>query len=175
MKQQGFTLIELAVVIIILGILSAIAVPKYISLKRDARIATLEGIKGAMSSTSTLVEMKAQVEGVGESGSIEIDGKAILISHSYIAGHWNSAWRHALNIGKDITYTRVNLACTLNDICAVGNQSNHSGVPNDIITSGNGLVMFWLEGDKLEEHCYAYYYNPSDGNTPSIGIVNEGC
>jgi MSHA pilin protein MshA len=49
-KQQGFTLIELVIVIVILGILAATAAPKFIDLSTDARIATLKGMQGAMSS-----------------------------------------------------------------------------------------------------------------------------
>lgn len=164
------------IVILILGILSAVAVPKFANLNRDARIAALEGIEAAMASTSLLVEMKAKIEGV-ENGDIEIQGQKVLVNNAYITGHWNNAWRHALHIGKDIGFTRVNAICSLNDICGVGNQTNHSTLP-DVggITGENGLVMFWLEGYRITDLCYAFYYNPSvEGRVPVIGIVDEGC
>jgi MSHA pilin protein MshA len=87
-KQQGFTLIDLVIVIVVLGILSALALPKFVNLNRDAHIAILEGIKGAIAVTSQLVEMKAKIEGE-KNGTIEIDGKTILVNDCYIAGHWN--------------------------------------------------------------------------------------
>lgn len=51
MSNKGFTLIELVMIIIILGILAAVAVPKYIDLKTDAENAAIKGIYGAIQST----------------------------------------------------------------------------------------------------------------------------
>lgn len=53
-KQQGFTLIELVMVIAILGILAVIAIPKYINLSADANTAAINGVAGALSSANVI-------------------------------------------------------------------------------------------------------------------------
>jgi MSHA pilin protein MshA len=52
--QKGFTLIELIVVIIILGILSAVALPKFIDLTNEALDASVQGIAGAVASGAAI-------------------------------------------------------------------------------------------------------------------------
>lgn len=62
-KQTGFTLIELVVVIVILGILAVTAAPKFIDLQDDARTATLKAIKASMQSASSLLYSKSLIKG----------------------------------------------------------------------------------------------------------------
>lgn len=62
--MKGFTLIELVVVIVILGILSVTAAPKFIDLKSDAHIASLKAMSGAILSANEMVYSKAIINNV---------------------------------------------------------------------------------------------------------------
>ena len=63
-RARGFTLIELVVVIVILGILAATAAPKFMDLQRDARISKLNGLKAAIRSAENMTRSKAIIAGL---------------------------------------------------------------------------------------------------------------
>lgn len=79
-KQAGFTLIELVIVIVILGIIAAIAVPRFADMSGKARISAAQGIASALESGIELARAKAIVEDVsGQSGNntIDMDGLTV--------------------------------------------------------------------------------------------------
>ncbi len=64
MRRNGFTLIELVVVIVLLGILAVTAAPRFLNLQTDARNAALEGLKGSIESGLGIGYGKMAVAGV---------------------------------------------------------------------------------------------------------------
>ena len=75
-RQGGFTLIEMVVVIVILGILAVTAAPRFLNLQDDARAATLQGLKGAIDGAAGITFGKAAIQGKETSNNETVDGVA---------------------------------------------------------------------------------------------------
>lgn len=148
--SKGFTLIELTAVIIILGVLAAFAVPKYMELSTSARISAVNKLKGTIGSAAIMTRLAAKTLGV-KSGVVTIDASI----NAKVAVHASSYYPIANNT-SGITKA----------------LESYDG----FTTSGNTTsgIKFTLIGAKNSANCYVKYILNAKG-VPVITTVTSGC
>lgn len=97
MRKNGFTLIELVVVIVLLGILAVTAAPRFLNLQTDARNAALEGLKGSIESGLGI--------GYGKMAVAGLESLPYITSHSGGSGHVGEIPIPGCEYGKSNTCT----------------------------------------------------------------------
>ena len=167
MKQQGFTLIELIIVIVILGILSVTAAPRFIDFQGDARKATLQGVKAALDGGARLIFAKSAVAGEQRSASenLVINGSTIYTVYGYPAIRdvvTNlSAWADIDGSGSG-NRTDFRIAVSTDSAPQAVTQTDQFA----ILPSGVGST----------ENCKVIYTEAqSAGSSPTITVLDSDC
>lgn len=159
-NNGGFTLIELIVVIVILGILAVTAAPKFIDLQSDARLATLNGMKAAINSAVSLTYGKSLVTGQEklEDGSVTINGSPVSVCYGYPCAAATKI-QGVLDIG-DFN------ACTAG---VAGDWCFEDGADTD-----SSIKIFVANGYSSESKCYVEYTQPdASGKAPTVALPSD--
>lgn len=176
-NQKGFTLIELIIVIVVLGILAVTAAPQFIDFSKDARVSAINGLKGSLQGASQTVYGRAAIEG------LLTDGDATTTEGSYgvVYGYPSVDGADDGNVDDDGIIKAAGLGSTDDDWTWYISGNDTIAITLTSYAEGNSLTDY---SGVTGSNCYAEYTeakntsSPVDANQttePQISSTTSGC
>ncbi len=171
-NQSGFTLVELIIVIVILGILAVTAAPRFINIQSDAKASALQGVKAALDSASQLVYAKSAISGVqgDATAQVTISGENVAVVYGYPDA--------SAITGTAVVDAFLDIDATEFEAIAVPNAAGSFVILfADAVNTGAGGWEAFIDADDVDDDdCYVLYTEPADANsTPVITVVDSQC
>lgn len=168
--QQGFTLIELIVVIVILGILAVTAAPKFISFTSDAHKSAMDGLKGGIKGTMTVVYADAAIKGV--TASATSTSATYPTAYGYPQAT-NASLLSALAVTASAGIASLTATQLASDWLYIANSGTITIAPAGKSAVGDDVS----DATKLKaNNCFLDYVESSaDGALPTISVTTSGC
>lgn len=174
-KQGGFTLIELVVVIVILGILAVTAAPRFLNLQSDARGSSLEGLRGAIAGATGIVYGGSAIAGEETLGKTQADGENNTPPESNgVTTHFGYPTANSAGIEVAVTGLPGSDWVALTTVPNTPDNSVvYSFVGTTPVTTGNAA---WNATSGSESGCFVIYTEPVNaGDEPNLESATNNC
>jgi len=171
MQSKGFTLIELIMVILLLGVIGITAGTKFLAIQEDAKVGKMKAMISAIKSAQSLVEIKIILNpeqlNNNQNRFTLPNGERIRVRGGLADGRWDNTFIHLVEFDNIAQINSNN--CTDSNLQWCVRQKGRNWFNNRGYTTlgtGRGFVIFPFGNNVNRDRCYVYYINQNNSARP---------